>query len=149
MRRGSQRQGSDGSRLPRPHVTDPQEDTAWLERAIDRYPVVDKDAGEEPEPGETVRPEDLPVDDSLDLHGYTLAEALTATEQFVSASLARGLRKVMVIHGKGRNGEGVLRREVRRYLERHPSVGRMGYARGPDGGRGALWSLLRYGGQDR
>lgn len=148
MRRGSQQQGVDGSRLPRPHPPDQPNDPSWLERAIEQYPVVDKDADERSEPGRTVRPEQLPVDDSLDLHGYTRDEALAATERFIAAGLARGLRKIMVVHGKGRNGEGVLKREVRQYLERHPSVGRMGYARGPDGGRGALWALLRRRGQD-
>jgi DNA-nicking Smr family endonuclease len=53
----------------------------------------------------------------------------------------------MIIHGKGRNGEGVLKREVRAYLERHRKTGAMGYAKGPDGGRGALWVMLRTGGR--
>ncbi len=148
MRRGSQQQGVDESRLPRPHPPDQPEGASWLERAIERYPVANKDADGEPEQPRTVRPEQLRVDDSLDLHGYTREEALAATERFVAASLARGLQKIMVVHGKGRNGEGVLKREVRQYLERHPSVGRMGYARGPDGGRGALWALLRHRGQN-
>ncbi len=144
MRRGSQQQGVDGSRLPRPCPTDQPDRASWLERAIEQYPVVDKDADDESASAQPLRPEQVPVDDSLDLHGYTRDEALTATGQFIAASAARGLRKVMVIHGKGRNGEGVLKREVRQYLERHPLVGRMGYARGPDGGRGALWALLRH-----
>lgn len=117
----------------------------WFEQQFDRYPVVDKDAESEPEPSpdELTRPEKLPVQDSIDLHGHTVAEAIAATEAFLSASVARGLRKVVVIHGKGRDGDGVLKREVRAYLERHRNAGAMGYARGPDGGRGALWVILR------
>jgi dsDNA-specific endonuclease/ATPase MutS2 len=132
MKRGSRRDTS----VPR--------DGDWFERQLDRYPVVDKDAeGGEEASTPFSNPQYLPVDDSIDLHGLTVAEALQATEQFLSSCRARGLRKVVVIHGKGRNGEGVLKREVRAYLEHHRQTGAMGYARGPDGGRGALWVVLR------
>ncbi|MFW6291119.1 MAG: Smr/MutS family protein [Spirochaetota bacterium] len=124
---------------------------AWMEEQLDRYPVVDKDGPDDGDgTGEndgSLRPERLPVEDTIDLHGFTLAEALVETEQFVEASARSGLRKVMIIHGKGRNGEGVLKREVRAYLERHGKTGAMGYAKGPDGGRGALWVMLRTGGR--
>ncbi|MFW5743307.1 MAG: Smr/MutS family protein [Spirochaetota bacterium] len=131
---------------------EPDESSAmrgWMEEQLQRYPIVDKDAQGVDEgengAGTPLRPEQLPVEDTIDLHGFTLAEALVETEQFVEASLAGGLRKIMIIHGKGRDGEGVLKREVRAYLERHRRIGAMGYAKGPDGGRGALWVLLRTG----
>lgn len=140
-RSGTRRQPSD---------SEPDESAAmraWMEDQLDRYPVVDKDVEDVgyggAEPGVPSRPDRLPVDDTIDLHGHTLADALVETEQFVEASLERGFRKVMIIHGKGRNGEGVLKREVRAYLERHRKTGAMGYAKGPDGGRGALWVMLR------
>ena len=132
MKRGSSR------RTPDPGEGD------WFERELERYPVVDKDAeGGEDASISFPSPQQLPVEDSIDLHGLTVTEALQATEQFLRSSRARGLRKVVVIHGKGRNGEGVLKREVKAYLERHRQTGAMGYARGPDGGRGALWVILR------
>jgi DNA-nicking Smr family endonuclease len=89
------------------------------------------------------RPEKIPADDSLDLHGYRLAEALAATDEFIERSVRQGFRKVVIIHGKGENGEGILRREVRTHLEHHALTGAMGYNRGSEGGRGALWVMLR------
>lgn len=117
-----------------------------FEQELERYPVVDKDARssdghDSVQP--SVRPERLPVDDSIDLHGRTVEEAIVATEQFLGSSVTKGLKKVVVIHGKGRDGQGILKREIRAYLERHPSTGAMGYTRGPEGGRGALWVVLR------
>jgi DNA-nicking Smr family endonuclease len=119
---------------------------SWLERSIDRYPIVDKDRSADcPENGHRSpgKPEDAPVEASIDLHGCTLDEALAATRRFIDESVARGLRKVRVIHGKGRNGDGILKREVRAYLERDRRTGTMGYFSGPEGGRGALWVMLR------
>jgi DNA-nicking Smr family endonuclease len=113
-----------------------------LDDWIERHPPPDKDDDEE-----VVQPPDRPqrvaVDDTIDLHGLRLEEALTATERFVEESVARGHRKIVIIHGKGENGQGVLRREVRSLLERHVATGAMGYQKGVDGGRGASWVMLR------
>ena len=145
IRNGADRPDSRGSHLPGSQPG-PEGDDAWFEEHIDRYPILDKDADfdESPVVQPSDRPEKLPVDDTIDLHGYTVSEAIAATERFVTSCLARGLRKIVVIHGKGRDGAGVLKREVRAYLEHHASTGALGYARGPDGGRGALWVVLRY-----
>ncbi len=146
IRNGAERPDSKASRLPKSHPGRPEGDDSWFEEHIDRYPVKDKDADidEPPVVKRRERPEDLPVDDSIDLHGHTVSEAIAATERFLTSSLARGLRKIVVIHGKGRDGAGALKREVRAYLEHHASTGALGYAKGPDGGRGALWVVLRY-----
>ncbi|MFP4113567.1 MAG: Smr/MutS family protein [Spirochaetales bacterium] len=135
--------------MQRAERTDPERATIErpsFERALDRYPIVDKD-GQGEAPGDDRRhapsPDRLPIEDRIDLHGLTVEEALAATRSFLNDCAGRGLRKVLVIHGKGRNGEGVLRREVRAYLERDPRTGAMGYAGGPEGGRGALWVVLR------
>lgn len=113
---------------------------------LDRYPVEDKDANATSEPHSEPRmaPEKLPVDDSIDLHGLTLAEAIDRTDAFIAESMRNEYRKVLVIHGKGRDGEGVLRREIRAYLERDSRTGAMGYPKAELGGRGALWVVLRY-----
>ena len=135
-----------GSRAARPEVRSETERNAeYLRSWLERHPPVDKDAGQAATAARTERPEALPVDGVIDLHGYRLAEALAATGQFLDSSVRAGHRKVMVVHGKGENGQGVLRREIRAYLERHPATGAMGYARGRDGGRGALWVVLRSG----
>ena len=123
-----------------------------MESWLDQYPPEDKDAlasaddsGEGGLPRRSVarHPEKVPADATLDLHGYRLNEALQATSDFIEQSASEGHRKVVIIHGKGDNGQGVLRREIRSFLEHHPLTGAMGYNRGPEGGRGALWVMLR------
>lgn len=81
----------------------------------------------------------------LDLHGLRAEEVEPALERFVSASRRQGLRKVLIIHGKGRHsqGEPVLHRLVRRYLERSPHAGAFGEADRTLGGSGAVWVVLR------
>jgi len=144
-RGGDRRSGR--SEAPGPDGGDPDR-AEWFARQIDRYPVVDKDSlTDEQNADDRVRVDRLAPQDSIDLHGLTVDDALAATGRFISAGVARGLRKVVVIHGKGRNGEGVLKRQIRAYLERHPDTGAMGYSRGQDGGRGALWVVLRVRGK--
>ncbi|HCY37945.1 MAG: hypothetical protein DKM50_12505 [Candidatus Margulisiibacteriota bacterium] len=55
----------------------------------------------------------------IDLHGYTVAEALFRLEQIIPLSYSKGVDELLVIHGKG---EGVLRSEVLSFL-------RSGYCR--------------------
>lgn len=120
--------------------------TSDLDRWIDSYPPEDKDAALASERRtRRKRPDKMKVDDSLDLHGYHLEEARRVTAEFIDRSVQNGFQKVLIIHGKGENGDGVLRREIRADLERNPLTGTMGYNRGADGGRGALWVILRQG----
>ena len=116
----------------RPEDTGPPEDTGSPEDQNAAGPATHRP-----------NPEKLKIDDTLDLHGYRVQEALEVTGAFIEASVDSGYRKVLVIHGKGENGQGVLRREIRTYLEQHPMTGTMGYGRGAEGGRGALWVILR------
>jgi hypothetical protein len=89
--------------------------------------------------------EALPVDAALDLHGLRAAEAEARLEAFLRESAASGLRKVLVVHGKGNHSpeEPVLRAVVRRVLERSVQAGRSGAAPKSQGGSGATWVLLR------
>jgi dsDNA-specific endonuclease/ATPase MutS2 len=82
---------------------------------------------------------------TLDLHGLRAEEVSPALERFVSASRRQGLRKVLIIHGKGKHsqGEPVLRGLVRGYLERSPHTGAFGPADPRLGGSGAVWVTLR------
>jgi DNA-nicking Smr family endonuclease len=116
-----------------------------LKAHLDTNPPEDKDVLDEGREARTghLRPERVRIDDTIDLHGMTVEEALSATERFIEESVRHGYRKVLVVHGKGENGLGVLKREVRSFLERHPTTGAMGYPKGADGGRGALWVMLR------
>ena len=55
--------------------------------------------------------------DTLDLHGWKGKDALEELDRFLKSSKRRGLKKVMVIHGKGLHspgGESVLRPLVKK-----------------------------------
>lgn len=114
-------------------------DMSW----IDKYPPVDKDGDGEDAEQARVSPKRVKIDDTIDLHGYKLDEALLATRQFLEQSVNAGYRKILIVHGKGDNGSGVIKREVRAMLERDSRAGQMGYAKGSQGGTGALWVMLR------
>ncbi|MDP2919305.1 MAG: Smr/MutS family protein [Dehalococcoidia bacterium] len=74
------------------------------------------------------------VNDTLDLHGMTVAEAMPLVDEFLYKSFRAGLRRVWVVHGKG---SGVLRRAVRHQLSNHPLVRTCSTADGNRGGIGA------------
>ncbi len=88
-----------------------------------------------------------PIEDRLDLHGMTQAEAHRALNGFVAEAAAIGHRCVLVITGKGRAGsEGVLRRMVPHWLNQatlRPLILGVARAQPRDGGSGALYLLLR------
>lgn len=88
----------------------------------------------------------LRIEGRLDLHGHTQVEAHRLLSTFLAASQSAGRRCVLVITGKGARGEGVLRREVPRWLNdpaNRPRVLAFSHATPPDGGEGALYILLR------
>ena len=86
------------------------------------------------------------VQDSLDLHGMNRISAADAVASFLRLSVARGLRCVRIVHGKGhgsRNREPVLKTKLRLWLPRRDEV--LGFCQAPaaHGGGGALLVLLR------
>ncbi len=91
------------------------------------------------------RIEALPVEAVLDLHGMTAASAEESLRSFFRDAAARGLGKVLVIHGKGNHSgdEPVLGKTVSRFLESCPFAGRHGFADRKSGGRGAVWVVVR------
>ena len=82
---------------------------------------------------------------SLDLHGSTAEEAVRLIRGFIEKSVSEGLRKVMIIHGKGHHSADgpVLSRVVADEVGNHPLAGENGLAAGREGGRGARWVVLR------
>jgi DNA-nicking Smr family endonuclease len=90
-------------------------------------------------------PKRLPIEDTLDLHGLTRADAEKRTDGFLQEAARRGMRKVLVIYGKGLHSrEGaVLRRAIHRLLQDHPLTGAMGTPDRRDGGTGAVWVMIR------
>ena len=122
-------------------------DSHMMDRLLDRYPPpgdFDKDeAFESQEPRRS--PKRLPVERTIDLHGHTAESAVAALDGFIRDALTAGVKKVLIIHGKGSvpGSEGVLKTVVREYLEGSPSVGATGVPGIELGGSGATWALIR------
>lgn len=83
--------------------------------------------------------------DVLDLHGVTVKEALSEIDRFVERSKAAGYEKVLIIHGKGKhgNGDGILRSAVRKHLSGSRDTGEMTIPPERYGGAGAVWVVIR------
>lgn len=87
-----------------------------------------------------------PVEDELDLHGQSQANARDLLAEFITLCRHAGCRCVRIIHGKGyRSGARgpVLKSAVNEWLRRHPEVLAFTSARAIDGGTGAVYVLLR------
>ncbi len=93
-----------------------------------------------------------PIDDRIDLHGLTQADAHAALAHFLRRAQHRGARVVLVITGKGTPGSdiqperGILRRQVPHWLESaalRPLVIGFESAAARHGGAGALYVRLR------
>lgn len=92
---------------------------------------------------------DYSVQDHLDLHGLNRNEARAAVGKFIKESHARGLRCVLVVHGRGLRSKDqipVLKVKLKAWLTRG-SIGTkvlaFSSARPYDGGAGAAYVLLR------
>lgn len=87
-----------------------------------------------------------PVEARLDLHGMGKLEAYEAVGRFLRRAQAAGMRHVLIITGKGRDGAGVLRAHLPHWLN-EPAMRRLlaGMAHPPvgGGGTGALHVLLK------
>jgi DNA-nicking Smr family endonuclease len=89
------------------------------------------------------------VQDYIDLHGLTRREAETRVRDFLLQSSRRGLRCVLIVHGRGLNSLNslaVLKEKLPAWLTRGPAkkiVLAFATARSYDGGAGAVYVLLR------
>ena len=80
------------------------------------------------------------IQDGVDLHGLTRDQAGVQVAEFLNRSLARGLRCVRIVHGKGL---GILKAKLGKWLPRRDEV--LAYCQAPasEGGSGALLVLLK------
>lgn len=87
-----------------------------------------------------------PIEARLDLHGLDYDRARSALHGFLQGAYADGLRAVLVITGKGREGDGVLKRFAPEWLA-DPAVRAMvagvSVAERRHGGEGALYVALK------
>ena len=97
---------------------------------------------------ERLRRGQLPIEGKLDLHGLTQEEAHDQLGGFIAVSQKQGRRCILVVTGKGlwREGAGILRENVPRWLNERPNRARVlaiAQAQPRDGGTGALYVLLK------
>jgi DNA-nicking Smr family endonuclease len=87
------------------------------------------------------------IQDSLDLHGYTVNEAEARVDDFLKRSRLNGLRCIKIIHGRGlKSPQGpVLKESVIGWLSGRYRKNILAFAtaRRCDGGLGALYLLLK------
>lgn len=108
-------------------------------------------AGTDPELLPKLRRGDFSIQAHFDLHGMTAVEARKAVERFVLSSVIKGLRCVLIIHGRGLNSRDqmpVLKERMSSWLKRGQLkrlVLAFATAQPCDGGAGAMYVLLRKG----
>lgn len=86
------------------------------------------------------------IEDELDLHGYTAAEAKVAINEFIEHCKHQHKRCIRIIHGKGYRSQEkipVLKTYVAYWLPQHKDVLAFASARQNDGGTGAIYVLLK------
>jgi DNA-nicking Smr family endonuclease len=111
-------------------------------------PSLDSFAGIDRATAERLKRGQHRIEARLDLHGMTQAEAHRSLYAFIAASREAGRRCVLVITGLGlgRNGSGVLKSSVPRWLEEPALRGQIlaiAPAQVHHGGAGATYLLLR------
>lgn len=89
---------------------------------------------------------EFPIEDELDLHGYTVLEAKAAINEFFYDCKKQHKRVVRIIHGKGYRSEQkipVLKTHVAYWLPQHNDVMAFSSAQEKDGGTGAVYVILK------
>lgn len=122
-----------------------------MEVWLNRYGTVDKDKiSDEAEEKEKLNSREylynLKPEARIDLHGQTKDQAWESLENFVSDCKRRGLRKILIIHGKGNHSNGsdsVLGPMVKTFIERDSRLGTSGHPDRNNGGNGATWVIIR------
>jgi dsDNA-specific endonuclease/ATPase MutS2 len=76
----------------------------------------------------------MPIEDSIDLHGFRPQDVLAVVADYLEEAAKRGSREVRLIHGRGK---GVQRANVQALLAGHPLVERFRDAPASRGGWGA------------
>jgi len=88
----------------------------------------------------------LAIDSQIDLHGLSQNQAHTQLTRFLLSASARGDRTVLVITGKGKAGQGVLRSQLPVWLKQPPLdrlIIAIDHAVQRDGGAGAYYIRLK------
>lgn len=90
---------------------------------------------------------DMKPEARLDLHGFHQDEAWERLTYFISDCMKRGIRKVIVVHGKGIHTTGtnpVLGDLVKKFIQTNKHCGMSGHPKTQaEGGSGATWIILK------
>lgn len=87
-----------------------------------------------------------PIQARLDLHGLDYDRARSALHNFLARAHGDGVRAVLVITGKGMDGDGVLKRFAPEWLAEpavRPMIAGVSVAERRHGGEGALYIALK------
>lgn len=87
----------------------------------------------------------LPIDATLDLHGYSQHQAIDQLVEFLQQALNAQLRFLLIIHGKGyrSQSQAKLRPLVQLWLQQQPNVLAFCPAQPRDGGSGASYIYIK------
>lgn len=89
---------------------------------------------------------ELPIEEELDLHGYTVNEAKIAIQDFLYECKRQHIRYIRIIHGKGYRSDNkipVLKTHVAYWLPQLNNVLAFSSAQARDGGTGAMYVILK------
>jgi len=94
----------------------------------------------------TIRQGKIEIEAKLDLHGMSQAEAFAALAGFMQKKTKAGKRNLLIVTGVGREGQGVLRQNLKTWLQQLPeaaSILAVREAAPNHGGKGAFYVLMR------
>lgn len=117
-----------------PHPVGPEDTLSYVQSGLN--PQVWKD----------LRLGKLATHASLDLHGLTVDQARDALSEFIDESYRDGARVLSLVHGKSSRGSSsypVLKNLVATWLKQFPQVLAFHSAIPKNGGKGALYILLK------
>jgi len=90
----------------------------------------------------------LAFEDVLDLHGQNVEQAYQAIMQFLHHCQQHRIQNTLIVHGQGYRSAGgipVLKQNVDYWLRHHDAVLAFHSATPADGGKGAVYILIRKG----
>jgi len=84
------------------------------------------------------------IEAKLDLHGMIVMEAREALARFIFECQRRGIRQVLIVHGKGRaHQDPILKNKLNQWLRQTADILGFCSAKSKEGGTGALYVLLK------
>lgn len=122
-----------------------------MELWLRRYGTVDKDSLAEQEEARTKYHSrsslvELKPQARIDLHGLKREDAWNRLDSFVTECESKGIKKIMIVHGKGIHTHGtdpVLGEMVRKFIEQDKRLGTSGHPDSSAGGKGATWVIIK------